>query len=126
MVVAPVLADGRHRLGGRLATRHPLRRIAVRDRLEDQEGEDRDGDQHHDHREEAADDEAAHQCSIRTVARGSSASRTPSPKMLIESTAITSIRPGTIVRWIALGISWRPSKIIVPQDGFGGWTPAPR
>ena len=75
------------------------RRVAVREHVEDQEGEDRDREQHEDHRDEAADDEASHsasQCSILTFARGSSASRTPSPKTLSESTVSTSIAPGTI------------------------------
>ncbi len=47
---------------------------------------------------ESADDEAAHQCSILILARGSSASRTPSPKMFSASTVSTIMLPGTIAR----------------------------
>ena len=64
--------------------------------------------------------------SKRTLARGSSASRTPSPNTFRDSTVSTSIRPGTIVRCGAVAIRSMPSSIIVPQDGFGGRTPAPR
>ena len=44
--------------------------------------------------DEPPDDEAGHQRSTRTLARGSKASRTPSPKTLRASTASTSITPG--------------------------------
>ena len=40
----------------------------------------------------------SHQRSIRTLARGSRASRTPSPNTFSDSTVSTSIKPGTIVR----------------------------
>ena len=41
---------------------------------------------------------ATAQCSSRILARGSSASRTPSPKTLSDNTVSTIIRPGTMVR----------------------------
>jgi hypothetical protein len=63
---------------------------------------------------------------IRPLARGSSASRRPSPKTLIDSTASTSMMPGTSTLWKAAGIVLIPSEIIVPHEGLGGWTPAPR
>ena len=34
--------------------------------------------------------------------------------------------PGTSTLWNAAGIVVIPSEIIVPHDGFGGCTPAPR
>ena len=60
------------------------------------------------------------------MARGSSASRTPSPNTFSDRTVSTSISPGTIVRCGAVAIRSTPSSIIVPQDGLGGRTPAPR
>src|SRR5262249_25609782 len=126
LVEAPLLAHVLDLLRRRETTGEPERGVAVRDRLEDQERQDRDRDQNRDDRDEPLDDEAQHQCSMRTFARGSRASRTPSPKTLMPSTQATSIRPGTIVRWMALGIRRMPSEIIVPHDGFGSCTPAPR
>src|SRR5262249_24340528 len=122
LVETPVLADRVARLRRRVAAAEPDRPGAVRNRLGDQEGADRDREEHCDHREQPPDDEARHHCSILTSARGSSASRTPSPNTLIPSTARTSIPPGISVRCIALGIRRIPSPIIVPQEGFGGWT----
>ncbi len=61
-----------------------------------------------------------------TLARGSSASRTPSPNTFSERTVSTSIAPGTIARCGAVAIRSMPSSIIVPQEGLGGRTPAPR
>ena len=64
--------------------------------------------------------------SSRTLDFGSSASRRPSPKTLSESTVSRIIAPGRSVSSGALVISSKPVAIIVPQDEFGGCTPAPR
>ena len=42
------------------------------------------------------------------------------------STVSTTITPGTIARYGAVMIRETPSSSIVPQDGVGGCTPAPR
>src|SRR5262249_28112523 len=124
-VEAPVVTDVGDVLVGRGAAGHTHRRVAARDDDEDQEDQEAHGDQHDDHADEASDDERGHQCSIRTFARGSSASRKPSPKMFSESTVSTIAAPGATVSHGAVVIRSWPSAIIVPQDGFGGWTPAP-
>src|SRR6185312_4231328 len=126
LVEAPLLTDVLDLLRGGEPAGEAQRRVAVGHRLEDQERDDRDRDQHEEDGEQAPGDEPGHQCSMRTFARGSRASRTPSPKTLMPRTASTSISPGTSVRWIALGISRMPSLIIVPHEGFGSCTPAPR
>ena len=62
---------------------------------EDQEHEDADAEHDEQHLAEAADDGAEHQRQpSRILARGSSASRTPSPRMLSASTVITMAMPG--------------------------------
>src|SRR5206468_10009138 len=95
--------------------------------------DDEDREHEHAHREEdehradqPSDDERQHQCSILTFARGSSASRRPSPKMFSETAVRTIASPGTIVSQGAVRIRTWPSEISVPHEGFGGCTPAPR
>src|SRR5438874_10229231 len=113
-------------LGGRQAPADPQSRVAVGDRLEDQERQHRDDEQHAERGGQPADDKALHQRPMRIFARGSSASRTPSPNTLMLRTPSTSMMPGTSTRWMAAGMSLIPSEIMVPHDGLGGWTPAPR
>src|SRR3712207_9110760 len=63
-----------------------------RDDVEDREDEHRHREEHEQHAQQAADDEGGHRyCSTRTLARGSSASRTPSPKTFSDSTVSASI-----------------------------------
>src|SRR5579859_7500449 len=124
LVEPPLVADVVElSLAGEPARQAKLR---VRQGVEDQEGEERDRDQHADHGERPAEDESAHQCSMRILARGSRASRTPSPNTLMPSTQSVSMIPGTNIVWTAAGSSRIPSPIMLPQDGFGGRTPAPR
>ena len=74
--------------------------IGVRDHVEDQEDDHRDREEHRDHSEYASGDESGNmaQCSSRILARGSSASRRPSPNTLSDNTVSTISKPGTIVR----------------------------
>src|SRR6266545_2831091 len=93
---------------------------------EDQEDNEADGDQHDAHADQPTDQECGHQCSTRTLARGSRASRRPSPKMFSERTVSTIAMPGVSVCHGAVRIRLWPSEMSVPHDGFGSWTPAPR
>src|SRR5205823_10669065 len=85
-----------------------------------------DRDEHEERADQPPDEERQHQCSILTFARGSRASRSPSPKMFRASTVSTIAIPGMIASQGAVWIRLWPSAISVPQDGFGGCTPAPR
>ncbi len=89
-------AGDQRRIG--VLARDPCRRVRVRDDVEDQEHDHRDREQHRDHAEKAPGDESGHQCSSRIFARGSSASRRPSPNTFSDNTVAMIIRPGTIVR----------------------------
>src|SRR5436190_5573792 len=126
LVEAPGLADVLDVLvvGGPARDAH--RRISAGNDDEDQEDEEADDQQHEHHSEQASDREREHQCSILTFARGSSASRRPSPKMFSERTVRTIARPGTTVSHGAVVRRVWPSEMSVPHDGFGGCTPAPR
>ena len=61
---------------------------------EDHEHEHADREHHEHHRDEPAGDEAQHQCATRSFARGSSASRTPSPSTFSASTVRAIASPG--------------------------------
>ena len=63
---------------------------------------------------------------IFTFARGSSASRSPSPNTLSETTVMMIARPGANDSHGRVTIRVWPSAIIVPHDAVGGCTPAPR
>src|SRR5207237_5417337 len=58
--------------------------------------------------------------------RGSSDRLRESPKRLAPSTVTTMARPGMADSHHALPTYSRPSLIIPPQLGVGGWTPRPR
>src|SRR5206468_11473138 len=109
-----------------------LRRVAARDLEKDQIRDEADGDQDDDHPEHSPDKERHHlgprppQRSILTFARGSSASRNPSPKTLSEMTVMVIMMPGSRESQGSLESTFWPSAIIVPQAGFGGCTRAPR
>src|SRR5207249_767883 len=125
LVEAPLLADVRDVGREGVLARHSLGRVAARDEDEHDEDEQADHEQDGDHPEQPADDEGG-QCSILTFARGSRASRRPSPKMFSESTVSTIARPGISASHGAVwSWSW-PSAIRFPHDGSGGRTPAPR
>src|SRR6185312_15220040 len=110
----------------------PLCGVAARDDDEDQVDDEADREQHEHHPEDPPDDVGAHldppphQCSILILARGSRASRRPSPKTLIASTVIMIAMPAKRLICGAVASEDCPSSIIVPQDGFGTFTPAPR
>src|SRR5690606_13296713 len=59
-------------------------------------------------------------------ARGSRASRSPSPTRLKASTVITIARPGKVATLQAPIRLARPTETMYPQEGEGGWTPSPR
>ena len=94
LVEAELLADLGHRGGRGVAAGDRPRRVVARDDLEDPEHHDRRGEQQQDRGGRAPRDEPGHQVLTRTWARGSSASRTPSPTTLTLSTVSTSIAPG--------------------------------
>src|SRR5205807_3251350 len=102
------------------------RRVVTGDDLEDPEHDHRDREQERDRRQAAADEKPGHQVLMRTWARGSSASRTPSPRMLMLSTVSTSIAPGIRARCGVVSMIWIPSESRVPHDALGACTPAPR
>ena len=56
----------------------------------------------------------------------SSRSRSPSPSAFRPSTENNIASPGNTVRCGAIKRNDRPSLIIEPHDGVGGWTPRPR
>jgi hypothetical protein len=58
--------------------------------------------------------------------RGSSTSRRPSPSRLNASTAAMMAAPGKKLIQGAVVRKVRPSLIMVPQLGVGGWVPRPR
>src|SRR5207247_10612332 len=58
-------------------------------------------------------------------ARTSSASRRPSPTRLTPSTVIPIASPGKSDTHGATRSRSRPSAIMAPQDGVGGWAPRP-
>src|SRR3989442_15758365 len=58
--------------------------------------------------------------------RGSSASRSPSPMKLIDTTARKMKSPGKIAIHGAWFISLGASLSMLPQLGVGGWIPSPR
>ena len=72
----------------------PRRRIDARRGEEDQEHEHADREHHEHHRDEPAREEEQHQCATRSFARGSSASRTPSPSTFSASTVRAIAIPG--------------------------------
>src|SRR5207245_3443296 len=94
----------------------PLSGVPAGDDHEDQEDDEADGDQHEHHPDDAPDEEGEHQCSILTFARGSSASRRPSPKMFSASTVRTIAMPGTIASHGAVWMRSWPSEISVPHE----------
>src|SRR4029450_1993795 len=94
LVEAPPLADVGDVLRQGILAGHPRGRIATRDLDEDDEDEEADDEHHRDHPEQPAEDERTHQRSIRTFERGSSASRSPSPKMFSDRTVSTIAIPG--------------------------------
>src|SRR5207245_10408195 len=104
-------------LGRRQTPADAQRGVAVGNRLEDQERQQRDDEQHADRGGQTADDEAPHQRPMRIFARGSSASRTPSPNTLMLRTASTSMLPGTSTRWTAAGLLMIRSTTTVPYAG---------
>src|SRR5690606_26091369 len=57
---------------------------------------------------------------------GAVTSRRPSPSRLIDSTRRKSATPGIVISQALKNMNSRPSEIISPQDGIGGWTPSPR
>ena len=63
---------------------------------EDQVGDEADGDEHQKRTDQPPDEEGDHQRSILTFARGSRASRSPSPNTLSDSTVSTIAMPGMI------------------------------
>ena len=82
-------------------------RVGIGDDVEDQEHDHRDREQHRGHAEQAPGDESGHcQCSSLIFARGSKASRRPSPNTLSDNTVATIIKPGTTVRCGAVKITW--------------------
>src|SRR5262249_39641263 len=62
---------------------------------------------------------------VRITWRGSSASRSPSPMKLIDTTARKMNKPGETIQG-ALSISLVASFSMLPQDAVGGWMPRPR
>src|SRR5229473_2724113 len=58
--------------------------------------------------------------------RGSSASRRPSPNRLNPNTVTKIATPGKVATHHAEARNCRPSTIILPQLGSGGWAPSPR
>ncbi len=58
--------------------------------------------------------------------RGSSASRSPSPRRLLPMTTSVIAMPGYIINCGALRKNNRPSLSIVPHSGVGGCAPRPR
>src|ERR1700690_3110420 len=62
----------------------------------------------------------------RRIVRGSSASRTPSPRKLNASDTTRMAQPGRIVTCGARRSTTRPSATIAPQSAVGGCTPSPR
>src|SRR5262249_27131970 len=125
VVEAQLLPDVLDVLGRCGAASNAERGVAARDLHEDQVRDEADRDQD-EHRSDQAADEEGNQCSSLTFARGSSASRRPSPKTLSESTVSTIMTPGMIASHGAVAMRSWPSAIIVPHDAFGGCTPAPR
>ena len=72
-------------------------RVDARGREEDQEDEHADREEHEHRRDEPPGDEAQHQPTpIRSFARGSSASRMPSPRTFSASTVSAIAMPGAI------------------------------
>ena len=89
-------ADVRNVRVGRRPAGDALGGIAARDLDEDQVGDEADGDEHQNRTDQPPDEEGNHQRSILTFARGSRASRRPSPKTLRDSTVSTIAMPGMI------------------------------
>src|SRR5205807_9842343 len=92
---------------------------------EDEEDDERDGEHHEDRADRPSDQERGHQCSIFTFARGSSASRRPSPNTFSASTVSTIARPGMIANHGRVTIRPWPSEISVPHEGVRGCTATP-
>src|SRR5215213_1236376 len=65
-------------------------------------------------------------CTHRCACRGSSTSRSPSPRRLNPRTASTIARPATNATCGEVRSTSCPSESIVPQSGVGGCTPSPR
>ena len=89
-----VLAHLPQRLLVGVAAGDPRGRVDAGRGEEDQEHEHADREQDEHHRDEPAEDEAQHQAPIRSFARGSSASRTPSPSTFSASTVSAIAIPG--------------------------------
>src|SRR5215471_12153761 len=76
--------------------------------------------------ENVQDDEAHGSDQSPARRRGSSASRKPSPKRLNPSTVTKIATPGKVATHHAEARNCRPSTIMLPQLGSGGWAPSPR
>src|SRR5204862_1622583 len=125
-VEAPRVADVGDVLVIGILACDPYGGVAARHDDEDDERDERHGDADEDRPEDPPDEERHHQCSIFTFARGSSASRRPSPKMFSDSTVMTIARPGASASAGRVTIRSCPSAISLPHDGVGSCTPAPR
>ena len=90
------VAHRRERLRRGVAAGDPGRRVGAGRGEEDQENEDADPKHHEGHLQEAAKEGGDHRGGqpIRTLARGSSASRTPSPRTLRAKTVTAMAMPG--------------------------------
>src|SRR4029079_8673314 len=132
LVQPELVLDRRDVLRRRHLARDPVRRGTAGNHDEDQVDHEAHRDEYEDHPEDPADDERdhlacpPHQRSILSFARGSSASRRPSPNTLMDSTVSASMSPAQRLIHGAFASLLSPSAIIVPHEGFGGCTPAPR
>ena len=94
-VEAEIVAHGGEHLRRGIAACDPGRRVGAGRREEDQEQDNRDAEHHEQHLAETAQQHGRHQPFTRSLAFGSSASRTPSPKTLRATTVITTAMPGS-------------------------------
>ena len=113
---------------GRLTARHPHGRVAVRDHVEDQEREHRDGEHHEHHLDQPADDEARHPLVLQPdlgprVERVAHAVAEHVQRQHGEHEHQRRARSSGAA---PVAMRSMPSSIIVPHDGVGGRTPAPR
>src|SRR6185437_12331713 len=67
-----------------------------------------------------------HRDAARALSRYAAASERASPNRVQHVTVAISASPGARAAHGAITIASRPSAIMLPQLGFGGWMPRPR